>query len=52
MKFKCKQTGKTVEFTSPSDIESMLKEEHYEAIQEDKAPEEKAKPVKPKSEAK
>jgi hypothetical protein len=48
MKFKCKQTGKIVEFTQPSDIEAMLKESHYEAIQEEVVPEEKAtKPKKP-----
>ena len=42
MKFRCKTTGTIVEFKEAHDIESMLKEEHYEVV------EEKKEEVKPK----
>jgi hypothetical protein len=50
MKFRCKQSGTVLEFKEQQDIDSMLKEEGYEAIKDDKAPEEpvkKAKTTKP-----
>ena len=44
MRFRCKQSGTIVEFKEPGDIESMLKEQHYEVVEEKK--EEKPKPKK------
>lgn len=42
MKFRCKQSGTVLEFKEQGDIESMLKEPHYEVV------EEKKEEVKPK----
>jgi len=30
--FRCKQSGNTVSFSDPADIESMRKEQHYEEV--------------------
>ena len=30
--FRCKQSGNTVSFSDPADIESMRKEPHYEEV--------------------
>jgi hypothetical protein len=50
MKFRCKRSGNVIEFTKQHDIDSMLKETHYEVVQEEVVPEEpvkKAKTTKP-----
>lgn len=52
MKFRCKQSGTVLEFKEQQDIESMLKEEGYEAIDDGVKEEPAKKTVKPKSEAK
>ena len=44
MKFRCKQSGNIIEFKEQGDIDAMLKEPHYEVVEEKK--EEKPKPKK------
>lgn len=34
MKFRCLQTQRVIEFTDPQDIESVLRETHYEVVPE------------------
>lgn len=46
MKFKCKQSGSILEFKEPGDIESMLKEPHYEVVEETQVKVEKVEKVK------
>lgn len=35
VKFRCKQSGNTVLFSDPTDIETMRKEVHYEEIKDE-----------------
>jgi len=49
MKFRCKVSGNTVEFTQEHDIKSMLKHPQYEVVEEKPVVEEKVvKEIKPK----
>ena len=34
MKFRCKRSGNVIEFEKQTDIESMLKETHYEVVED------------------
>jgi hypothetical protein len=49
MKFRCKVTGNTVEFTQEVDIKAMLRHHQYEVVKEEEPKKEVVKEVKTKS---
>ena len=48
MKFRCKQSGTVIEFLLEDQIEQMMREDHYEVVEEkvEKVEEKKKKDVK------
>jgi hypothetical protein len=49
MKFRCKVTGNTVEFTQEVDIKAMLRHHQYEVVEDKEIKKELVKEVKTKS---